>query len=99
MESKELVENSATADTKERGLAKTREGLVTSNKMNKTVVFSVSTKIRHKAYGKYVRRTNKYLAHDERNECQVGDRVLIVETRPLSRNKRWRVRTILEKAI
>ena len=82
-----------------RGLAKTREGIVRSNKMDKTVVVAVSTYKKHPQYGKYVLRTKKYAAHDEKNECQVGDRVLIVESRPLSKSKRWRVRQIVEKAL
>jgi small subunit ribosomal protein S17 len=85
-------------ETRERGLKKTQLGYVTSNKMDKTVVVSVSSQKKHPTYGKYVRRTKKYFAHDERNECQVGDRVLIVESRPLSKNKRWRVREIVERA-
>ena len=83
----------------ERGLAKTREGYVVSNKMDKTVVVGIETYKKHPSYGKYVRRTKKYVAHDEKNECQVGDRVLIVETRPLSKRKRWRVRSIVERAL
>lgn len=81
-----------------RGLSKTREGYVTSNKMNKTVVVSVSTYKKHAQYGKYVLQTKKYMAHDEKSECKIGDRVSIVESRPLSKNKRWRVRQIVEKA-
>lgn len=84
---------------KERGLQKTREGLVTSNKMNKSVVVTVTTFKKHASYGKYVQRSKKYMAHDETNDCQVGDRVLIVETRPLSKNKRWRVQKIVERAL
>jgi small subunit ribosomal protein S17 len=82
----------------ERGLAKTRTGYVTSNKMEKTVVVAVSSQKRHKAYGKYVQKTESYYAHDEKNECRVGDEVLIVESRPLSRLKRWRVREITKRA-
>lgn len=82
-----------------RGLEKVREGVVASNKMQKTVVVEVETQKRHAQYGKYVKHTNRYLAHDEGNECQIGDRVQIVETRPLSRNKRWRVRKIVERAV
>lgn len=89
------TENSETA----RALKKTREGYVTSNKMTKTVVVSVLTKKRHADYGKFVSRTKKYVAHDERSECQVGDRVRIVESRPLSKTKRWRVQAIVEKAV
>lgn len=81
-----------------RGRSKVREGYVASNKMQKTVVVTVTTQKKHPAYGKYVKRTKSYVAHDEANGCQVGDRVAIVETRPLSKTKRWRVREILEKA-
>lgn len=82
----------------ERGLKKTREGIVKSNKMQKTVVVTVTTKMKHAAYGKFVTRTKKYMAHDERNDCQIGDRVLIVESRPLSKTKRWRVQQVLQRA-
>ncbi len=92
-----------TAETKaadsDRGLSKTREGYILSNKMDKTVVVGIETHKKHAAYGKYVRRTKKYVAHDEKNECQVGDKVLIVETRPMSKRKRWRVRSIIERAL
>ena len=94
-----MENESQTKTAAKRGLAKTREGRVTSNKMDKTVVVSVSTYKKHPQYGKYVMRTKKYRAHDERNECQIGDRVLIVESRPLSKSKRWRVRKIVEKAL
>jgi len=73
-------------------------GTVVSDKMDKTVVVMVETLVRHPLYEKYVRRRKKYMAHDENNECRVGDKVLIEETRPLSRRKRWRVRQILERA-
>uniref|UniRef100_A0A7V6CDV1 Small ribosomal subunit protein uS17 n=1 Tax=Thermodesulfobacterium geofontis TaxID=1295609 RepID=A0A7V6CDV1_9BACT len=72
-------------------------GTVVSDKMDKTVVVMVETLIKHSLYGKYVKRRKKYMAHDENNECRVGDKVLIEETRPLSRRKRWRVRQILER--
>lgn len=83
---------------KERGLGKTLEGYVSSSKMNKTVVVEVSTQKRHAQYGKYIQRTKKYYAHDEKNECRPGDRVAIVSTRPLSKLKRWRVQKIVERA-
>ncbi len=70
-----------------------------SNGMDKSVVILVERKVRHKLYGKYIRRRMKYMAHDENNECNVGDTVLIEECRPLSKNKRWRVLTILERAV
>ncbi|GBC93314.1 30S ribosomal protein S17 [bacterium HR15] len=80
-----------------RGKRKVRVGRVVSNKMDKTVVVAVVRSFRHPLYGKTIRRTKKYMAHDEHNKCQVGDLVEIVETRPLSRHKRWRVRAILER--
>jgi small subunit ribosomal protein S17 len=83
---------------KSRGKRKTREGLVVSDKMDKTVVVAVEDRVKHALYGKIIRRTTKYKAHDERNECGVGDRVRLMETRPLSATKRWRVVEILEKA-
>ena len=77
---------------------KTREGLVVSDKMDKTVVVAVEDRVKHALYGKVIRRTNKLKAHDETNQVGVGDRVLIMETRPLSASKRWRVVEVLEKA-
>jgi len=82
----------------ERGRAKAREGIVVSNKMDKTVVVVVQRLVKHPMYKKYVKRRSKYKAHDEQNRCAIGDRVVITETRPLSKDKRWRVRTIVEKA-
>ena len=82
----------------ERNLRKTRVGIVTSDKMDKTVVVSVKDKVKHPLYSKIVNHTIKLKAHDENNECGVGDRVLIMETRPLSKDKRWRVVKIIEKA-
>jgi small subunit ribosomal protein S17 len=84
--------------TAERNARKVREGLVVSDKMDKTVVVSVEDRVKHAMYGKVLRRTSKYKAHDENNECGIGDRVLLMETRPLSATKRWRVVQILEKA-
>ena len=81
-----------------RGYRKTRIGIVTSDKMDKTVVVAVKTKVRHPLYGKMVNRTRKFKAHDENNECGIGDTVKIMETRPLSKDKRWRVVEIIEKA-
>jgi small subunit ribosomal protein S17 len=78
---------------------KTQQGAVVSNRMDKSVVVLVERNVRHKLYGKYIRRRVKYMAHDESNECNIGDVVLIEECRPLSRNKRWRVRSVVEKAI
>ena len=82
----------------ERNLRKTRVGVVSSDKMDKTVVVTVKDKIKHPLYKKIVTRTIKFKAHDEKNECGVGDNVLIMETRPLSKDKRWRVVEIIEKA-
>ena len=81
-----------------RGYRKTREGLVVSDKMDKTVVVAVEDRFKHPLYGKVVRRTSKLKAHDEGNSAGIGDRVLLMETRPLSATKRWRVVEILEKA-
>ena len=81
-----------------RGFRKTREGLVISDKMNKTVVVAVEDRVQHSLYGKTIRRTSKLKAHDEQNVAGVGDRVQIMETRPLSATKRWRLVEVLEKA-
>ncbi len=89
---------SATEDSISRGFRKTREGLVVSDKMDKTVVVAVEDRVKHPLYGKVIRRTNKLKAHDEQNTCGVGDRVLLMETRPMSATKRWRVVEVLEKA-
>jgi small subunit ribosomal protein S17 len=82
----------------ERGYRKTRIGRVVSDKMDKTIVVAVETKVRHPLYGKTVNRTSKFKAHDEKNEAKNDDRVLIMETRPLSKDKRWRLVEIVEKA-
>ena len=82
----------------ERNLRKTRVGLVASDKMDKTVVVAIADKVQNPLYKKIVNRTVRYKAHDENNECHVGDKVLIMETRPLSKDKRWRVVEIIEKA-
>jgi small subunit ribosomal protein S17 len=82
----------------QRGDRKVREGLVVSDKMDKTVVVAVEDRVRHPLYGKILRRTSKLKAHDEANTCGVGDRVLLMETRPLSATKRWRVVQVTEKA-
>ena len=78
---------------------KTQQGAVISNAMDKSIVVLVERKVPHKLYGKYIRRRVKYMAHDAANECNVGDTVLIEECRPLSKNKRWLVQTILERAV
>ena len=83
----------------ERNLRKVMVGKVVSDKMDKTVVVAVETSVRHKVYNKIVKRTYKLKAHDEANECKVGDTVKVMETRPLSKDKRWRVVEIMEKAI
>ena len=82
----------------ERGLRKKKVGRVVSDKMDKTVVVAVETKVRHPLYGKTMNRTTKFKAHDENNEAQLNDRVQIMETRPLSKDKRWRLVEIVEKA-
>jgi len=81
----------------ERALRKTRVGNVVSDKMDKTVVVSVETLVRHPVYGRTVKETKKFKAHDEHNQCRIGDKVKIMETRPLSKDKRWRVVEVLEK--
>ncbi len=81
----------------ERGSRKTRVGTVVSDKMDKTVVVSVSRTTRHPLYGKIIRRSKRYKAHDEGNQCRVGDKVRIMETRPVSKSKRWRVAEVVEK--
>ncbi len=82
----------------ERNLRKTRIGLVVSNKMEKSIVVSVERKVKHPIYGKFVKKTAKFMAHDESNTCGIGDTVSIMETRPLSKNKNWRLIQIIEKA-
>ena len=82
----------------ERNLRKERVGVVVSSKMDKTVVVAVERKEKHPLYGKFVKKTTKFVAHDEKNECGEGDTVLIMETRPLSKTKNWRVEKIVEKA-
>ena len=86
------------SETVERNLRKTRTGKVVSDKMDKTVVVAIADNVQHPLYKKIVKRTVKLKAHDEKNECRIGDRVLVMETRPLSKDKRWRVVEIIEKA-
>ena len=81
-----------------RGYRKARTGVVVSDKMDKTIVVAIQTKVRHPLYGKMVNRTRKFKAHDENNECGIGDTVKIMETRPLSKDKHWRLVEIIEKA-
>jgi len=81
-----------------RNLRKVRTGMVVSNKMDKSIVVSVERKVKHKLYGKFIKTTKKIIAHDEKNECVIGDKVKVMETRPLSRSKNWRLITVMEKA-
>ena len=82
----------------ERNLRKERTGLVVSNKMDRSIVVEIVTKKKHPMYGKFVKQTNKFMAHDEKNDCNIGDTVRIMEVRPLSKNKRWRLVEIIERA-
>ncbi|MBK9792995.1 MAG: 30S ribosomal protein S17 [Sphingobacteriales bacterium] len=88
----------STEITTDRQLRKTRVGVVSSNKMEKTITVSVVRKLKHPKYGKFLKKTKKFHAHDEKNECNIGDTVKIMETRPLSATKRWRLVEIVEKA-
>ncbi|MEI7734944.1 MAG: 30S ribosomal protein S17 [Ferruginibacter sp.] len=81
----------------ERNLRKTKLGVVTSNKMDKTITVNVERKVKHPLYGKFVKKSTKFHAHDEKNECSIGDTVKIMETRPLSKTKRWRLVEVIEK--
>lgn len=81
-----------------RNLRKERIGLVVSNKMDKSIVVTIERRFKHPVYGKYIKKTNKFIAHDEKNECSIGDTVRIMETRPLSKNKNWRLVEIIERA-
>jgi small subunit ribosomal protein S17 len=81
-----------------RNLRKERIGVVTSDKMQKSIVVSVERKVKHPKYGKFVKKTTKFVAHDENNDCHIGDTVKIMETRPLSKNKNWRLVEIIERA-
>lgn len=85
-------------ETENRNLRKEKTGIVTSNKMNKTIVVAVHRRVKHAKYGKFLNKTTKFMAHDEKNECAIGDTVKIQETRPLSKNKNWRLVEVLEKA-
>ena len=84
--------------SEERGMRKTRVGVVVSDRMDKTITIAVKYRVRHPLYGKIVNRTTKIKAHDENNECRIGDTVRVMETRPLSHDKRWRLVEIIEKA-
>ena len=81
-----------------RNLRKERTGLVVSNKMDKSITIAVQRKLKHPIYGKFIGKTTKFMAHDENNECGIGDTVRVMETRPLSKNKRWRLLEIIERA-
>jgi small subunit ribosomal protein S17 len=81
----------------DRNLRKTKMGVVTSNKMAKTITVAVERKVKHPIYGKFVKKTSKFHAHDDKNECSIGDVVRIMETRPLSKTKRWRLVEVIEK--
>lgn len=81
----------------ERNLRKQREGIVTSNKMDKTITVVVQRRVKHPIYGKFVKKTSKLTAHDEQNQCDIGDLVRVMETRPISKNKGWRLTEIVEK--
>ena len=82
----------------ERNLRKTKIGVVTSNRMDKTITVAVERKVKHPIYGKFVKKTTKFHAHDDKNECTIGDMVRIMETRPMSKTKRWRLVEVVEKA-
>ncbi len=85
-------------ELEKRNLRKERIGIVTSNSMDKSVVVSVERKVKHRIYGKYIKKTTKFFVHDENNQCNIGDRISIMETRPLSKKKCWRLMKIIEKA-
>jgi small subunit ribosomal protein S17 len=84
--------------TEKRNLRKERVGLVTSNKMDKSIVVAVERKVKHPKYGKFIKRTTKFVAHDEANTCNIGDTVKIMETKPISKNKCWRLVEVVERA-
>jgi len=92
------MKEEAASMSEQRGLRKTREGIVISDKMDKTIVVEVKTRVRHPLYGKIMNQSTKLKVHDENNECGIGDTVSVMETRPLSKTKRWRLVEIVEKA-
>jgi len=96
--SQESLDSQLESSAEARNLRKTRIGRVMSNKMDKTITVAVERKVKHPIYGKFVNKTTKFMAHDENNECGIGDTVSIMETRPLSRHKSWRLLQILERA-
>jgi len=91
------MEATKESTTVERNLRKTRIGVVSSNKMDKTITVEVERKVKHPLYGKFLKKTTKFHAHDEKNECSIGDTVKIMESRPLSKTKRWRLVEVVEK--
>ena len=93
-----MSDTTETSQDEKRNQRKVREGLVVSDKMDKTIVVTVEDRVKHALYGKVMRKTSRLKAHDETNQCGIGDRVLIMETRPLSATKRWRLIEVLEKA-
>lgn len=92
------MDQNTTNETVKRAMRKTRVGVVTSNKMEKSITVSLDRKVKHPKYGKFLHKTSKFMAHDEKNECNIGDTVEIMETRPLSKNKSWRLVKIIERA-
>ena len=92
-----MAETKETSTTVDRNLRKTRTGVVSSNKMDKTIVVKVERKVKHPLYGKFLKKTTSFHAHDEKNECSIGDTVKIMESRPLSKTKRWRLVEVVEK--
>ena len=94
----EATTTTTSSDAPERNVRKTREGVVVSNAMDKTAVVAVVDRVRHAKYNKFILRTKKLYAHDETNDVNVGDKVRVMETRPLSKNKRWRITEVLERA-
>jgi len=93
-----LVKKSNELEMEKRNLRKERVGIVTSDKMQKSIVVAVERKVKHPKYGKFVKKTTKFVAHDENNDCHIGDTVKIMETRPLSKSKNWRLVEIIERA-
>ena len=93
-----MSEVKATTATADRNLRKTRIGVVTSNKMDKSITVVIEKKVKHPKYGKFLKQSKKFHAHDEKNECNIGDTVKIMETRPMSKTKRWRLVEVVEKA-
>lgn len=94
-----MAEAEGQKEEAKRGLPKLKLGTVVSNKMDKTVVVAIARQVKHQAYGKYIQRTRRYQAHDEKNECSVGDIVEIINSKPISKNKHWRVARLVTKAV